>query len=416
MSLFGKDATSFSHLDLGILCHSSLQILSSSVRLDGKRWWTAIFRSLQRCSIGFKSGLWLGHSRTVTEFTFTFTFSHLADAFIQSDLQLGVVVKPLLRYFSCVLRVIVLLEGKPSAQSEVLSTLEKVFIQDIPVLGRIHLSLDCNQSSCPCSWKTPPQHDAATTMLHCWDCIGQVMSSAWFSPHIPLRIKAKKFYLGLIRPENLICHHLGVLQVFFSKLHAGFHVSCTEERLPSGHSAIKPRLVEGCSDGWLSTTFSHLPNASLELSHSDLWVLLYLSHQGSSPPIAQFGRTASSRKGSGRPKRLPFKDYGGHCALRNLKCSRNFFVTLARSVPCHNSVSELFRQFLWPHDSHLLWHALWAVRSYIDRCVAFLIKSNQYNQTQLDSNEGVEPSQGWSEEMDSTWVKYMSVTAKGLNT
>ncbi len=104
-------------------------------------------------------------------------------------------------------------------------------------------------------------------------------------------------------------------------------------------------------------------------------------------------------------------DYGGHCALRNLKCSRIFFVTLARSVPCHNSVSELFRQFLWPHDSHLLWHALWAVRSYIDRCVAFLIKSNQYNQTQLDSNEGVEPSQGWSEEMDSTWIKYMSVTA-----
>ncbi len=251
--------------------------------------------------------------------------------------------------------VIVLLEGKPSAQSGVLSTLEKVLVQEIPVLGRIHLSLDCNQSSCPCSWKTPPQHDAATTMLHYWDCIGQVMSSAWFSPHIPLRIKAKTFYLGLIRPENLIGHHLGVLQVF-------------------------------CSDGWLSTTFSHLPNASLELSHSDLWVLLYLSHQGSSPPIAQFGRTASSRKGSGRPIRLPFKDYGGHCALRNLKCSRNFFVTLARSVLCHNSVSELFRQILWPHDSHLLWHALWAVRSYIDRCVAFLIKSNQYNQTQLDSN------------------------------
>ncbi len=102
--------------------------------------------------------------------------------------------------------------------------------------------------------------------------------------------------------------------------------------------------------------------------------------------------------------------------LGSLSCSRIFFVTLARSVPCHNSVSELFRQFLWPRDSHLLWHALWAVRSYIDRCVAFLIKSNQCNQTQLDSNEGVEPSQGWSEEMDSTWVKYMSVTAKGLNT
>ncbi len=110
----------------------------------------------------------LGLSRDVRALTGPFKNSH------------GVVVKPLLRYFSCVLRVIVLLEGKPSAQSEVLSTLEKVFVQDIPVLGCIHLSLDCNQSSCPCSWKTPPQHDAATTMLHCWDCIGQVMSSAWF--------------------------------------------------------------------------------------------------------------------------------------------------------------------------------------------------------------------------------------------
>ncbi len=179
MSLFGKDATSFSHLDLGILCHSTLQILSSSVRLDGKRWWTAIFRSLQRCSIGFKSGLWLGHSRTVTELLWSHSFVILAVCLGSLSL-------------SC----------KPSAQSEVLSTLEKVFIQDIPVLGHIYLSLDCNQSSCPCSWKTPPQHDAATTMLHCWDCIGQVMSSAWFSPDIPLRIKAKKFYLGLIRPEN----------------------------------------------------------------------------------------------------------------------------------------------------------------------------------------------------------------------
>jgi len=78
MSLFGKDTTSFSHLYLGILCHFSLQILSSSVRLDGKRWWTAIFRSLQRCSIGFKSGLWLGHSRTATEFMWSHSFVVLA--------------------------------------------------------------------------------------------------------------------------------------------------------------------------------------------------------------------------------------------------------------------------------------------------------------------------------------------------
>ena len=60
----GYDATSLVHMYLGSFSHSSLQILTSSVRLDGERCCTAIFRSLQRCLIGFKSGLWLGHSRT----------------------------------------------------------------------------------------------------------------------------------------------------------------------------------------------------------------------------------------------------------------------------------------------------------------------------------------------------------------
>ncbi|XP_061742609.1 uncharacterized protein LOC133542464 isoform X3 [Nerophis ophidion] len=188
----------------------TVQILSSSVRLDGERWWSAILRSLQGCSIGFKSGLRLGHSRTVTELFRSHSF------------------------------VIVLLEGEPSAQSEVHSTLEKVFVQDISVLGHIHRSFNCKQSSCPCSCKTPPQHDAATTTLDSRYGVGQVMSGAWFSPHIPLRIKDKKFYLCLIRPENFIYHSLGVLHVFFGKFYVGFYVSYSEESLPSGHSAIKP--------------------------------------------------------------------------------------------------------------------------------------------------------------------------------
>ncbi|XP_078131727.1 uncharacterized protein LOC144534007 isoform X2 [Sander vitreus] len=55
-----------------------VKILSSSVRLDGERWWTAIFRSLQRCSIGFRSGLWLGQSRMVTELFRSHSFVILA--------------------------------------------------------------------------------------------------------------------------------------------------------------------------------------------------------------------------------------------------------------------------------------------------------------------------------------------------
>jgi hypothetical protein len=36
---------------------------------DGERCCTVIFRSLQTCSIGFKSRLWLGHSRTFRDFS-----------------------------------------------------------------------------------------------------------------------------------------------------------------------------------------------------------------------------------------------------------------------------------------------------------------------------------------------------------
>ena len=70
------------------------------------------------------------------------------------------------------LRVIVLLEGETSAQSEGLSTLDQVFEKDISVL---QLFLNPDQSPSPCRWKTLSQHDAATTLLHRWDGIGLLM-------------------------------------------------------------------------------------------------------------------------------------------------------------------------------------------------------------------------------------------------
>ena len=65
------------------------------------------------------------------------------------DIQ-RLVPKPLLCCLGCVLRVIVLLEGEPSPQSEVLSTLEQVFIKDLSVLCSVHLSLDPEWSPSPC--------------------------------------------------------------------------------------------------------------------------------------------------------------------------------------------------------------------------------------------------------------------------
>ena len=53
-----------------------------------------------------------------------------------------------------------------------------------------------------------------------------------------------------------------------------------------------------------------------------------------------------------------------------------------------------------------LWHALSTVGPYIERCVPFQIMSNQLNLPQVDSNQVVETSQGWSMETGCTWAQF----------
>ena len=56
---------------------------------------------------------------------------------------------PLLHSLGCVLSVVVLLDGEPLPQSEVLSALKQVFNKDLSVLCSVHLSLIPNQQSLP---------------------------------------------------------------------------------------------------------------------------------------------------------------------------------------------------------------------------------------------------------------------------
>ena len=108
-------------------------------------------------------------------------------------------------------------------------------------------------------------------------------------------------------------------------------------------------MVECFRDGYPSERFSHLHRGTLELCQSDHRVLGHLSDLGPSPPIAQFGRAASSRKSLDCSKLLPFKNDGGHRVLGDLQCCRNVLVPFSRSVPQHNPVSELYRQVIQLH-------------------------------------------------------------------
>ncbi len=128
-------------------------LTSSPLKLCQGRWGKMhIFRFLQKYLIGFKSRLWLGHSKTFTALCINHSY--------------------------CVHRVTVLLEGKPSAQSVVLNALDWVFIKAISIFWCIELLFSSDESLSPCCWKTDTQHESATSTLYFLDGTLEVMSRA----------------------------------------------------------------------------------------------------------------------------------------------------------------------------------------------------------------------------------------------
>ena len=69
------------HVSTGILAHSPLAKASRFLMLDGFRAITPFFNSLHRFSNGFKSGLWLGHSKTLTSLFRSHALTNLAVCF-----------------------------------------------------------------------------------------------------------------------------------------------------------------------------------------------------------------------------------------------------------------------------------------------------------------------------------------------
>ena len=125
-----------------ILAHSSIQIFSNSVRFQGCCWAKPSFSSLQRFSIGFRSGDWLGHSRTLIYFFWSHSLVFLAVCF-------GVVV---------------MLEDPTTTHVQCSDWGKELFAQHLTIYGPFVLSV--KQSTCLLCRKTPPEHDASTPTLH----------------------------------------------------------------------------------------------------------------------------------------------------------------------------------------------------------------------------------------------------------
>lgn len=199
------------------------------------------------------------------------------------------------------------------------------FSSRISVLCCFHLSFSCNQSSCACS-QNKHSHVSLFFCKFCWPNLFGKQRVLWQTPH---------------------------------------WLSSVSTWLLSGHSAIKPQLVDDCSDG-LSGTFST----------QNLW----------RSATAIFGFLVTSLTKALMPWLLSLAGQPGRVLV-----VPNFHVRVMEATVLSGTLGAaevqipaipkfwLFGPFFQLHDLHLLWYALWAVRSYIDRCVSFLIKSNCFN-------------------------------------
>ncbi len=149
-------------------------------------------------------------------------------------------------YSCCVLRVTVLLEGEPSAQSEVLNALDWISWRLSQYFGALSFFFYSDESLSTCCWKQ--HHSTVLQPVHF--NFGMVLCSAWFPLNMMLELR-------LIRPDNIISQSLRFFLGAF--LLSVFSCVFTEERIESCHTAaIKPRSVECCSDVSSYVGFSHL--------------------------------------------------------------------------------------------------------------------------------------------------------------
>ena len=143
--------------------------------------WIWAFSSILLCISSEALSGWIG----TNQWTDIFRFLQRLFNWVKSQGSGWATHKNIHRVVPCVVLALclvslVLLWGEPSAQSEVLSTQDQVFIKDISVL--------CSASAFPQPWPVPQSlllkkytPTAGCCHHHGCDGMGQVMSGAWFS-------------------------------------------------------------------------------------------------------------------------------------------------------------------------------------------------------------------------------------------
>ena len=113
-----------------------------------------------------------------------------------------------------------------------------MLLQYIHIIFLPHDAIYFVKWTSPSCSKAPPQHDAATPVLHVWDGVLRPASLPLFPPNITMAIMAKQFYFCYIRPgghlskKYVLCPHVQ-LQTVVWLFYGGF--GAVASSLLSGH-------------------------------------------------------------------------------------------------------------------------------------------------------------------------------------
>ena len=113
-------------------------------------------------------------------------------------------------------------------------------------------------------------------------------------------------------------------------------------------ASVRPVYHKGLIGGVLQEGLEGSPISTDELWSSVRVTIGFLVTSLTKALLPQL-LSLAGRPGLGGSKLLPFKTDRGHCVLGDLQCCRNVLLPFPRSVPRHNPVSELYRQFPRPH-------------------------------------------------------------------
>ncbi len=176
-----------------------MQISSRAVMFWGCRWATRTFNSLQRFSMGLRSGDWLGHSRTLK----CFLRSH---SFVARAVCLG--------SLSC-------WKTQPRFIFNALADGRRFSLKISRYMAPIHSFLYTDQSSWSLCRKTAPKHDVSTPMLHSRYGVLWMQLSILSPPNTTSWVFTKKFYFGFIWPYDILPILFWIIQMLSSKLQTG---------------------------------------------------------------------------------------------------------------------------------------------------------------------------------------------------